>query len=81
MSSDSPPTAADLGRLQMALAEAGLVIAAFRWRLRAAGYPFREPPNVSETIARIDALVHPDECKPAKRAMNSKQNHAADAGG
>lgn len=52
--------------LRAALAQAGLTIAAFRWRLRAAGFPFREPIDTERTIARIDALVYPEETARAK---------------
>jgi hypothetical protein len=55
----------ELGRAHEALAEAALVVASFRWRLRAAAYPFREPPGVDGLIARIDAILHPEEIKRA----------------
>lgn len=66
MTSNPPPSDPTPETLRLALAEAALVIASFRWRLRAAGYPFREPSNVDATIARIDALVHPEEMQRAK---------------
>jgi len=49
------------------LMESALCIASFRWKLRAAGYPFKEPPNVQRIIAEIDNLVFPLE-------QNVKQN-------
>ena len=55
----------ELGRAHEALAEAALVVASFRWSLRAEGYPFREPPGVDGLIARIDAILHPEEAKRA----------------
>lgn len=48
-----------------ALAGSALLISAFRWRLRQAGYPFREPAAVDQQIAKIDALLFPDP--PRKR--------------
>lgn len=59
----APELPPELGRAHEALAEAALVVASFRWRLRSAGFPFREPPNVDGLIARIDAILHPDELK------------------
>lgn len=67
-----PATEPTPAELRDALATASLVISSFRWRLRDAGFPFREPPNVDRTLARIDALVYPDEIK--KRA--SQQSSA-----
>lgn len=55
----------ELGRAHETLAEAALVVASFRWRLRSAGYPFREPPGIDGLIARIDAILHPEEIKRA----------------
>lgn len=45
------------------LALAALTVGSFRWRLRDAGYPFREPPNCDALIGQIDALLHPDELR------------------
>jgi len=42
------------------LMECSLLISSFRWKLREAGYPFREPPNVDRTLARIDATCTPE---------------------
>ena len=52
----SPPPREEL---EATLAEAALVIASFRWRLREAGYPFREPSAVDATITRIDNCLLP----------------------
>ena len=46
-----------------ALALAARTVGAFRWRRRAAGYPFREPPQVDALITQIDALLHPEELR------------------
>jgi hypothetical protein len=61
----APELPPELARAHEVLAEAALVVASFRWRLRASGYPFREPPAVDGLIARIDAILHPDELKRA----------------
>lgn len=52
-----PQTAESLHEL---LAESLQVIAAFRRRLRDAGYPFREPPNCDSITRRINARMHPE---------------------
>jgi hypothetical protein len=59
----APELPPELARAHEALAEAALVVASFRWRLRAAGYPFREPPGIDGLIARIDAILYPDEAR------------------
>lgn len=47
------------------LAAAAAVIGAFRASLARAGYPFREPPDTRAVLRDLDALLHPDELKPA----------------
>jgi hypothetical protein len=61
----APTLPPELARAHEALAEAALVVASFRWRLRSAGYPFREPPAVDGLIARIDSILYPEEAKRA----------------
>lgn len=68
----TPPPAPTLAELEEALAAAALVIAGFRWRLRDAGYPFREPPAVDATIAKIDACLMPLP----RRGRPAQQNKA-----
>ena len=58
------PTGAELpSSTRDTLALAALTVGAFRWRLRAAGYPFREPPGVDSLSTQIDALLHPEELR------------------
>lgn len=59
----TPSLPPELARAHETLAEAALVVASFRWRLRSAGYPFREPPAVDGLIARIDSILYPDEAR------------------
>lgn len=59
MPQPTSPAPASREELEQTLAEAALVIASFRWRLRESGYPFREPPAVDKTISRIDACLMP----------------------
>jgi hypothetical protein len=47
------------------LAAAAAVIGAFRAGLERSGYPFREPPDTRAVLRDLDALLHPDELKPA----------------
>lgn len=57
----APQTPAEIpAEWRDALAGSALLISAFRWRLRQAGYPFREPAAVDAQIAKIDALLFPD---------------------
>lgn len=45
------------------LCQASLIISSFRWKLRKAGFPFKEPPGVDAIIRDIDALCFPDDVK------------------
>ena len=51
---------ADLAEARALLAAASITISSFRWKLRDAGYPFREPPDIDRLIARIDRLMFPE---------------------
>lgn len=55
----------EVAQARTALARAAITIASFRWKLRAAGYPFREPPGVDTALASIDAVLYPDEARRA----------------
>lgn len=59
---DTPP---EVAQARTALARAAITIASFRWKLRAAGYPFREPPGVDVALASIDAVLYPEEARRA----------------
>lgn len=61
------PTPAELLDL---LRDASLLIAAFRRRLRDAGYPFPEPPNTNGILTGIDAVCFADE---PRESRGSKQ--------
>lgn len=51
----------EVEQARIALARAAMTIASFRWKLRAAGYPFREPPGVDRALDSIDAVLYPEE--------------------
>lgn len=51
----------EVAKARTALARAAITIASFRWKLRAAGYPFREPPGVDMALDSIDAVLYPEE--------------------
>ena len=55
----------EVAQARTALARAAITIASFRWKLRAAGYPFREPPGVDVALASIDAVLYPEEARRA----------------
>jgi hypothetical protein len=57
MSDTAPPT----DPKTLLLMECSLILSSFRWKLEKAGYPFREPPNLNQTLAQIDALCFPPE--------------------
>lgn len=59
---DIPP---EVAQTRTALARAAMTIASFRWKLRAAGYPFREPPGVDMALDSIDAVLYPEERRKA----------------
>lgn len=64
LKTDPPPELPpELARAHETLAEAALAVASFRWRLRSSGYPFREPPGIDGLIARIDAILYPEELR------------------
>jgi hypothetical protein len=50
----------DADEARAALAHASVIISSFRWKLRDAGYPFREPPEVDALLARIDRILFPE---------------------
>lgn len=52
-----PGLPASIGELLM---KCSLTIAAFRRLNNAAGYAFREPPDVSNVLAEIDRVMFPD---------------------
>ncbi len=47
-------------RQRALLCRASLAISSFRWRLKDAGCPFREPPAMDALIEDIDREVFPD---------------------
>jgi hypothetical protein len=51
----------EVQQARTALARAAITIASFRWKLRAAAYPFREPPGVDLALDSIDAVLYPEE--------------------
>ena len=59
----SEPLTPEEREVRNVLAAAGIAIGAWRWRLAAAGYPFREPPGLDHLIGRIDAVLYPEESK------------------
>jgi hypothetical protein len=71
--SDDPAIDRTLADMRETLALASLVISSFRWRLRSAGFPFREPVDVDRTLARIDALVYPEETSERAPRKNRAQ--------
>lgn len=50
----------DADEARAALAHASVLLSSFRWKLRDAGYPFREPPEVDALLARIDRILFPE---------------------
>ncbi len=60
MDAPMPSDHADLVEARAALASAAVIISSYRWKLRDAGYPFREPPGIDTLIARIDAILFPE---------------------
>jgi hypothetical protein len=74
----STPAHETIASLRAALAEAGLAIASFRWRLREAGYPFAEPPNLNATITQIDAALFPEAAKPETKKQARRVCQTAD---
>lgn len=49
------------------LMEAVTLIGSFRHKLRAAGYPFREPPGVDALIHKADRTLYPAQHKTTQR--------------
>jgi hypothetical protein len=45
------------------LATASITISSWRWKLRDAGYPFREPPGIDKLIEEIDCGSVPVKSK------------------
>jgi len=68
------PPPPDVEAYQSVLLKCANIIGAFRWRLNAAGYPFREPPGIPETIAEIDRLCFPQEATKGKKRANTTAN-------
>ena len=56
---DSAPI--DPATVRRLLATASITISSFRWKLRDAGHPFREPPGIDALIRDIDAVMYPME--------------------
>ena len=70
MTTDSTAPAIDADEARAALAHASVIIASYRWKLRDAGYPFREPPEVDALIARIDRILFPElQTRTARRRV------------
>jgi len=57
---DSPAPEFNADEARAALAHASVIISSYRWKVRDAGYPFREPPDVDALLARIDRILFPD---------------------
>lgn len=60
MQTDPAAPAFDSDEARAALAHASVIISSYRWKVRDAGYPFREPPEVDSVLARIDRLLFPE---------------------
>lgn len=58
--STAPLEVFDADEARAALAHASVLLSSFRWKLRDAGYPFREPPEVDALVARIDRILFPE---------------------
>ena len=70
METDSTAPAFDADEARAALAQASITISSFRWKLRDAGFPFREPPDVDALIARIDKILFPElQTRTARRRV------------
>ena len=60
MQTDPAAPAFDSDEARAALAHASVIISSFRWKLRDAAYPFREPPEGDAVLARIDRILFPE---------------------
>ena len=60
MQTDSTAPEFNPDEARAALAHASVIISSFRWKCRDAGYPFREPPDVEQLLARIDRILFPE---------------------
>lgn len=60
MQTDSTAPEINPDEARAALAHASVIISSFRWKVRDAGYPFREPPEVDAILARIDRILFPE---------------------
>ena len=58
--SENTPATLDADEARATLAHASVIISSFRWKLRDAAYPFREPPEVDALLARIDRILFPE---------------------
>jgi hypothetical protein len=50
------PVVHTIADYRAALIEASVALSSFRWRLNAAGFPFREPPDLARLMERIQTL-------------------------
>lgn len=76
---DPTSTIAENKILRGLLMETALQLSSFRWRLKAAGYPFREPPGLNCLQIKLDQTLHPEQFKPPrdKAQQQQQQQHPA----